>query len=154
MKLVRALALTFAALLLHAVPTLAEQPADVAHRFLQAFEKKDYATIRGLFAPGASVTTAELSRSEPAKQSHKPADEWAAQSEKEMAAVTFEKLEVLETSTVAFDQGATVAVHFRSRGKAGEFAFVNEGIDTYSLIQVDGAWRILRYGTFERLEAR
>lgn len=157
MKPVRAIALTVAVLLSATVPVLAapaaDTPADVAARFLQAFEKKDFQTIRGLFAPGASVSTAELSRTEAPKMVYRTAEEWLAFTEKQMAPVTFTGFKVFETSTVAFDQGATVSVHFRSQGTFGNFGFVNEGVDTYSLIQVDGAWRILRYGTFERLDA-
>jgi Domain of unknown function (DUF4440) len=160
MKSVRAIALTVAALLSATVPVLAapaapaaDTPADVAARFLQAFEKKDFQTIRGLFAPGATVSTAELSRSEAPKMVHRTAEEWLAFTEKQMAPVKFSGFKIFETSTLAFDQGASVSVHFRSQGTFGDFGFVNEGVDTYSLTQVDGAWRILRYGTFERLDA-
>lgn len=157
MKPVRALALTFAAVLLSAGPILAappgDGPADVAHRFLRAFETKDFQTIRGLFAPGAAVTTAELSRGEPAKLVSRTAEDWLAFTEKQMKPVTFSDFKVIETSTVAFDAGAMVSVHFRSQGSFGDFRFVNDGVDTYALVQVDGAWRILRYGTFERLDA-
>jgi ketosteroid isomerase-like protein len=151
MRPVRAivLAVTF---MLAAGPVLAEEPAEVAKRFLQLFEKKDFATIRGLFAPGAVVSTVDLSRTDPPKTAQKAAGEWIDQISKELEPVTFNKIEVLETSTLSFDQGATVAIHFRSSGKAGEHTFTNEGIDTYSLTKVDGAWRIVRYGTFERLE--
>jgi hypothetical protein len=154
---VRAIALTVAAVLLAAVPVLAapaaDTPADVATRFLQAFEKKDFQTIRGLFAPGAAVSTAELSRTEAPKMVYRTAEEWLTFTEKQMAPVKFSGFKILDTSTIAFDQGASVSVHFRSQGTFGDFAFVNEGVDTYALTQVDGAWRILRYGTFERLEA-
>ncbi len=143
------LAVTF---VLAAGPVLAQEPADVAKRFLQLFEKKDFAAIRGLFAPGAVVSTVDLSRTEPPQVGQKAAGEWIDQIAKELEPVTFNKIEALETSTLAFDQGATVSIRFRSSGKAGDHTFTNEGIDTYSLTKVDGAWRIVRYGTFERLE--
>lgn len=151
MRPVRAIVLAVT-LMLAAGPVLAEEPADVAKRFLQLFEKKDFAAVRGLFAPGAVVSTVELSRTEPPKVGQKAAGEWIDQISKELEPVTFKGIEVLETSTLAFDQGATVSIRFRSSGKAGEHTFTNEGIDTYSLTKVDGAWRIVRYGTFERLE--
>ncbi len=78
-----------------------------------------------------------------------------AQAEKELAPVTEIAITLLDTSTLSFDQGATVSVRFRSAGKLGaQASFTNNGIDTYSMTQVGGAWRILRYGTFELLEIR
>lgn len=151
MRPMRAIVLA-ATFVLAAGPVLAEEPADVAKRFLQLFEKKDFAAIRGLFAPGAVVSTVDLSRTEPPKTAQAAAGEWIDGIAKELEPVTFNKIEALETSTLAFDQGATVSIHFRSSGKAGEHTFTNEGIDTYSLTKIDGAWRIVRYGTFERLE--
>lgn len=149
--------LVFAAAL--AAPAAAQAPAAapgapgaVATRFLQAFEKKDFRAIRALFAPGAVVSTVNLERNGPPTVAYKTVDEWIAQAEKELAPVTFTKVETLETSALGFDQGATVSVRFRATGKAGNASFTNNGIDTYSLTLVDGDWRILRYGTFELLE--
>lgn len=127
-------------------------PADVARQFLSAFEKKDWATVRTLFAPNAVVSTVNLSREGQPQTAQATAEQWLAQIEKELAPVTSIKLELLDTSTLSFDQGANVSVRFRATGKAGEASFTNNGIDTYSLVQVGGAWKILRYGTFELLE--
>jgi len=144
------------ALLLTPVAVLAEDakdgPAEVSHQFLRAFEKKDWATVRSLFAPKAVVSTVSLAREGAPFVAYLTAEEWAAQTEKELPPVTSIKLDVLDTSVLAFDQGATVSVRFHSAGKAGEQSFTNNGIDTYSMTLVKGAWRILRYGTFELLE--
>jgi len=130
----------------------ASGPAEVAHQFLRAFEKKDWATVRSLFAPNAVVSTVDLAKEGAPTVGYLPVDQWIAQTEKELAPVTAIQIDLLDTSTLSFDQGATVSVRFRSHGKAGERSFTNNGIDTYSMAQVGGAWRILRYGTFELLE--
>lgn len=135
-----------------APPVAPGAPAAVAQRFLQAFEKKDFQAIRALFAPGAVVSTVNLERNGPPTVAYKTLDEWIVQAEKELAPVTFTRVETLDTSALSFDQGATVSVRFRATGKAGNASFTNNGIDTYSLTLVDGDWRILRYGTFELLE--
>jgi ketosteroid isomerase-like protein len=127
-------------------------PTEVAHEFLRAFEKKDWATVRTLFAPNAVVSTVSLTRDGQPQVAYVTAGEWLAQIEKELAPVTSIKLELLDTSALAFEQGATVSVRFRSTGKAGEQSFTNNGIDTYSLTPAEGTWRIVRYGTFELLE--
>lgn len=130
----------------------AREPAEVATRFLRAFEKKDFQTLRTLFAPGAVVSTVNLAHDGPPAVAYKTVDEWLEQAQKELAPVTSIQLEMLDTSALSFDQGATVSVRFRATGKAGDQSFTNNGIDTYSLTRIDGTWRILRYGTFELLE--
>jgi hypothetical protein len=127
-------------------------PTEVAHQFLRAFEKKDWATIRTLFAPNAVVSTVNLTRDGQPQVAYSTAEEWLAQIEKELAQVSSIKLELVDTSVLSFDQGASVSVRFRSSGKAGEQSFTNNGIDTYSLTPAGGSWRILRYGTFELLD--
>ena len=130
-------------------------PAEVAHQFLRAFEKQDWAAVRSLFAPNAVVSTVNLAREGEPTVAYLTAEQWSAQAEKELAPVTAIALELLDTSVLSFDQGATVSVRFRSTGKMGEEAsFTNNGIDTYSMTRVGGTWRILRYGTFELLEFR
>lgn len=129
-------------------------PAAVARQFLRAFEKKDWAAVRTLFAPEAVVSTVMLAREGGPTVAYLTAEQWLAQTEKEMAPVTFVALDLIDTSVLSFDQGATVSVRFRSTGKIGERSFTNNGIDTYSLTQSGGTWRILRYGTFELLELR
>lgn len=126
--------------------------ADVARQFLSAFEKKDWATVRSLFAPNAVVSTVNLAREGQPQTSQVTAEQWLAQIEKELAPVTSIKLELLGITTLSFDQGVNVSARFRATGKAGEASFTNNGIDTYSLVQVDEDWKILRYGTFELLE--
>jgi hypothetical protein len=127
-------------------------PSAVAHQFLRAFEKKDWATLRTLFAPNAVVSTVDLAHEGSPEVAYLTAEQWLAQTEKELQPVTSIALDLLDTSTLSFDQGATVSVRFRSQGKTGEKAFTNNGIDTYSMIRTGGVWRIVRYGTFERLE--
>lgn len=129
-----------------------EMPAAVADRFLQAFAKKDFQTIRTLFAPGAVVSVINLARQGSHDVSYMTPDQWMGEAEKSLGGVTFTGFEQLDTSTLSFDQGATVSVRFRATGKAGDHAFTGNGIDTYSMIKVDGAWRILRYGTFELID--
>jgi hypothetical protein len=34
-------------------------------------------------------------------------------------------------------------------GRVGKSAFVNDGVDAYAMVRVDGAWRILRYSYLE-----
>ncbi len=134
----------------------AEQgPAAVAHQFLRAFEKKDWATLRMLFAPSAVVSTVNLAREGAPAVDYLTAAQWMTRAETELAPVTEIALTLLDTSVLSFDQGAIVSVRFRSAGKMGEGAsFTNDGIDTYSMTLIGGAWRILRYGTFELLEFR
>ncbi|MFY9820303.1 MAG: nuclear transport factor 2 family protein [Thermoanaerobaculia bacterium] len=155
-RMARSAVVVALALSLAPVAGLAEDakggPAEVAHQFLRAFEKKDWATVRSLFAPKAVVSTVSLSRQGAPEVAYLTAQEWAAQTEKELAPVTSIKLDVIDTSVLTFDQGATVSVRFHSAGKAGAQSFTNDGIDTYSMTTVNGAWRILRYGTFELLE--
>jgi hypothetical protein len=130
-------------------------PAAVAHQFLSAFEKKDWATLRTLFAPNAVVSTINLTRKGGPTVGYLPAEQWVAQAEKELAPVTEIALTPADTSVLRFDRGTTVSVRFHSAGKVGtQASFTNDGIDTYSMIQVGGVWRILRYGTFELLEFR
>lgn len=132
-----------------------QSPTAVAHQFLRAFEKKDWATLRTLFAPNAVVSTVNLAREGAPAVDYVTAAEWMTRTEAELAPVTEIAITLLDTSVLSFDQGAIVAVRFRSAGKLGDKAsFTNDGIDTYSLTQLDGAWRILRYGTFELLEFR
>lgn len=147
-----ALAVPVAARAAEAPAAAPATPTATATRFLQAFEKKDFQAIRALFAPGAVVSTVNLERNGKPTVAYKTVDEWIAQTEKELAPVTFTGVETLDTSALSFDQGATVSVRFRATGKAGNASFTNNGIDTYSLTLVDGDWRILRYGTFELLE--
>ena len=152
------LAASFALLLAPGL-ALAEEaksgPTEVAHQFLRAFEKKDWAALRALFAPNAVVSTVNLAREGGPTVAYLTVEQWFAQTEKEMAPVTFTALKVLDTSVLSFDQGATVSVRFRSSGKLGEKqSFTNNGIDTYSMTRVGDAWRILRYGTFELIDFR
>jgi hypothetical protein len=150
------------AVLLASGPALAQEtqeakggPTEVAHQFMRAFEKKDWAALRTFFAPNAVVSTVNLAREGAPTVAYLTAEQWVAQAEKEMAPVTAISLSLLDTSVLSFDQGATVSVRFRSTGKLGEKqSFTNNGIDTYSMTQVGGAWRILRYGTFELLDFR
>lgn len=129
-------------------------PADVATRFLRAFEKKDFATVRSLFAPGAVASTVNLQKSGPPQIAYQTGEEWVEAISKELAGVDTIKIDFLGVETLEFDQGATVSIRFRATGKAGDKSFTNDGIDTYAMIRADDAWKVLQYSYIELLEFR
>jgi hypothetical protein len=129
-------------------------PAEVATRFLRSLEKKDFQTLRTLFAPGAVASTVNLSRSGPPALAHATGEEWVQGIEKEFAGVDTIKIEILDVETLDFDQGATVSIRFRATGTAGAKSFTNDGVDTYAMVSVDGAWKIVQYSYIELLEFR
>ena len=141
--------LLFAASLRAAEP---EPPEAVATRFARAFESQDFATVRSLLAPEATVLRVALSRSGPPKHSRFTAQEWADDAERNHAFLKDMKLEILDTRTEAFEHGAVVNVRYRFTGKAGPRSFVTNGIDTYSMVPREGSWRILQYSYLELLE--
>ena len=141
-----------------AVPGGAEMaptsPADVATQFLRAFEKKDFKTVSSLFAPGAVASAVNLKRNGPPELAYVPAAQWVQEAEKGLAQIDTIKLDLLDTKTLEFAEAATVSVRFQATGKAGDMSFTNNGIDTYSMVRVDGAWKILHYTFVELLEFR
>jgi ketosteroid isomerase-like protein len=142
-----------------AVPGRAEtakpdSPADVATQFLRAFEKKDFKTVSSLFAPGAVTSAVNLKRNGPPELAYAPAAQWVQEAEKGLAQIDTIKLELLDVKTLEFAEAATVSVRFQAAGKAGDMSFTNNGIDTYSMVRVDGAWKILHYTFIELLEFR
>ena len=142
------------ALFLAAVLPAAEReaPTAVALRFSRAFESQDFATVRSLFAPEATVLRAALSRTGPPQHSRFTAREWADDAERNHVFLKDMKLEILETRTEAFEHGAVVSLRYRFTGRAGQRAFVTNGIDTYSMVPVESSWRILQYSYIELLE--
>lgn len=131
-----------------------DSPADVATRFLRAFEKKDFKAVGSLFAPGAVASAVNLSRNGPPELDYLTAAEWVQEAEKGLSQIDTIKLDLLEVKTLEFEQAATVSVRFQAAGTAGDHSFTNNGIDTYSMVRVDGAWKILHYTFIELLEFR
>lgn len=138
-------------------------PLAVAISFLHAFAKKDLGAVRGLFAPEAAVTTLDLAPdaanaangagTAPAAAYVSAAD-WSRSTEQQLAGVSFVGMDILDSSVHTFAEGAAVAVHFRATGRTPHGPFVAEGIDSYSLACQGNTWRIVRYGTFERLDIK
>jgi len=127
-------------------------PEEVATRFLKAFEQKDIDTVVSLFAPGALVQRARLTEAAP-ELAHFGAQEWAEDAKSGIAGVQDFKIEVLEISSLSFDEGTTVSVRFRATGRVGENSFfINHGVDSFSLTRIEGEWRVLLYNSMEKLE--
>ncbi len=131
-----------------------DSPTEVATRFLRAFEKKDFQAVGSLFAPEAMTSAVNLSRNGPPDLAYVTAAQWVQEAEKELAQIDTIKLEILDVKTLEFEQAAIVAARFHASGKAGNKSFTNDGIDTYSMVRVDGAWKILHYTFIELLEFR
>jgi hypothetical protein len=129
-----------------------EPPSAVATRFARAFETRDFTTVRSLLAPEAVVQRAALSRTGPPRHSRFTARGWADEAERNHAFLKDMKLEILDTQTLGFDHGAIVNLRYRFTGRAGQRAFVTNGIDTYAMVPVEGSWRILQYSYIELLE--
>ncbi len=129
-----------------------ETPLEVGRRFLRAFEAKDFQAIRSLFAPNAMVASTLLSSSGPHQMDYLTVDEWIKEAEAELSGVQDFKIDPVETSELLFETGATVSIRFRITGRAGKRSFVTDGVDTYAMVRVDGAWRIQRYSYIEQLK--
>lgn len=129
-----------------------ETPVAVAKRFLRAFEQKDFQAIRTLFAPNAVVASTLLSASGRHELDYKPLEDWIKEAEQEVAQIQDFKIEPLEDSVLSFATGAAVSIRFHSSGRVGKTTFVTEGVDTYAMVRVDGAWRILRYSYIEQMK--
>jgi hypothetical protein len=125
----------------------------VARRFMSAFERKDFQALRTVFAPNATVASALISTSGPHQLAYQSLDDWIKEAEEQLAAVEDFKVEPKEESVLQFESGATVSVRFHITGRVGKSAFVNDGVDTYAMVRVDGAWRILRYSYIEHPRA-
>lgn len=129
-----------------------ETPLEVATRFARAFERQDFATVRALLAPDAMISRVELSRSGEPRFHRFTAVAWADSAERNHAYLKDVRLEILDSAVETLEQGAVVNLRYRFSGRAGTRSFVSDGIDTYSLIRLDGAWRVLRYDYLERVE--
>lgn len=129
-----------------------ETPLEAATRFARAFESQDFATVRALFAPGAAVSRVELGQDGTPRFHRFSSEAWTADAERNHVYLKDMRLEILDSATQTLEQGAVVNLRYRFSGKAGSRSFVSNGIDTYSLIRVDGAWRVLQYDYFEKLD--
>jgi hypothetical protein len=126
-------------------------PGVVAERFMGSFSEKDMSTVRSLFASEAVVSRVRFGADGKAETAQLTAQDWADEAQSSIADVEDFRIEVLETSTVTFDQFATVSVRFRATGSAGPYSFLNNGIDTFAMTRTQGAWQIHQYSSFETL---
>jgi hypothetical protein len=138
-----------------ALPLVAveDPPLQVATRFLLSFGKKDFQTVRSLFAPGARVSSVTYSQNGTAQADQSSAEAWMQIASGELASVDGLDFDILQTSVLSFQEGATVSIRFHASGRAGRASFHIEGIDTYSMVRVGGAWRVLQYSYIERLKS-
>lgn len=131
----------------------AASPADVAKQFFSAFTAKDIDTVLALFAPGALVQRARLESEGLPDLAQFGAPEWAESARAGIADIRNFQMEILEVAAVEFGPGVTVSVRFRATGQVGEnISFVNNGVDSFSMIRIEGAWRIVLYNSMEKLE--
>ena len=129
-----------------------ETPLAVVTRFARAFEKQDFAVVRALFAPGAMVSRVALSREGEPRFYRFSATAWLEDAERNHVHLRDVRLEILDSATESLEQGAVVSLRYRFSGRAGNRSFVSDGIDTYSLVRVDGSWRVLQYSYIEKIE--
>lgn len=135
-----------------ASPGREETPLAAATRFARAFEKKDFAAVRALFTPDAMVSRVALSRDSKPRFYRFGSKEWVDDAERNHVYLRDVRLEILDSATETLEQGAVVSMRYRFSGKAGNRSFISEGIDTYSLIRLDGSWRVLQYFYIEKIE--
>ena len=131
-----------------------EPPLDAAVRFVRAFEARDFDTVRSLLADDATIVRVSLSRTAAPQVQRFSARAWADEAERTHAYLRDLRLDLLETAESRLEQGAVVSLRYRFTGKAGNSPFASDGIDTYSLIPVEGRWRVLQYSYVERLEMK
>lgn len=129
-----------------------ETPLAAATRFSRAFESQNFATVRSLFAPGAMVTRLAVDGDGTPAVSRFSAETWAADAERNHVYLKEVRLEILDSTTQTLEQGAVVSLRYRFVGKAGSRSFVSNGVDTYWLIRLGGAWRVLEYGFIEKID--
>lgn len=130
----------------------AQAAEEVATRFLQLFAEKDLDAVDALFAPAALVQRARLTDELPELAAF-GAREWADDARQGIASVEDFKIEVLDVTSLSFGEGITVSVLFRATGRVGESTFfINNGVDTFSLVEMEGDWRIVLYNSMEKLE--
>ena len=141
---------------LHGSPLAADEGIAAAEKvatdFLEVFAQKDIDTVAALFAPGALVQRARLTEGAPEVASF-DAQEWAEDARNGIAGVEDFKMEILDVASASFGEGVTVSVQFRATGRVGENTFfINNGVDSFSMIRIDGEWRIILYNSMEKLE--
>ena len=125
-------------------------PKLVMTNFLQAFVAYDYETCRSLLMPGATITITRRYQDGAYQSVHQDAHAWLD----EVGATGVKEIEdfsvdILETTELIHDHGATAVVQFISTGMTSQGLFVNNGFDTGSLIETANGWRILHYSSFE-----
>lgn len=130
-----------------------QTPQGAALRFERAFEAADFSTLRKLFLQEALVVRTTLSSQGVAEQFHFTAKQWTDDAEASHVMLRNVHLEVLDTAVVRQPLGAVVNVRSRFSGLAGRHSFVSNGIDSFTMVEVDGAWRVLQYAYLERLES-
>jgi hypothetical protein len=131
----------------------AATPQAAALRFERAFEAADFAALRQIFLPEAMVVRTALSSEGDAEQFHFTAKQWTDDAEQSHVMLRDVHLEVLDTAVVRQPWGAVVNVRSRFSGRAGRHSFVSNGIDSFTMVERDGAWRVLQYAYLERLES-
>jgi len=131
----------------------APTPQAAALRFERAFEAADFPTLRKLFLPEAMVVRTALSSEGDAEQFHFTAKQWTDDAEQSHVMLRDVHLEILDTAVVRQPWGAVVNVRSRFSGRAGRHSFVSNGIDSFTMVELDGAWRVLQYAYLERLES-
>jgi hypothetical protein len=135
-----------------ASPAGEETPLAVATRFARAFEKQDFAVVRALFAPDAMVSRVALSRDGEPRFYRFSSTAWLEDAERNHVHLRDVRLEILDSATQSLEQGAVVSMRYRFSGRAGNRSFVSDGIDTYSLVRMNGSWRVLQYSYIEKIE--
>jgi SnoaL-like domain len=124
-------------------------PEAVARLFFAAFERQDFTTLQALFTPAAVVFRVRVGGADGAAAEQLSVAGWVAAAAADLAGVEGLTVELQEVRSLAFDGGASVSVRFRASGRAGDRAFHNAGVDTFSLVPVKGSWRIVLYSSFE-----
>ena len=99
------------------------------------------------------VVRTALSSEGDAEQFHVTAKQWTDDAEQSHVMLRDVHLEILDTAVVRQPWGAVVNVRSRFSGRAGRHSFVSNGIDSFTLVELDGAWRVLQYAYLERLES-
>ncbi|MEM9555158.1 MAG: nuclear transport factor 2 family protein [Acidobacteriota bacterium] len=122
-----------------------------AEGFLAAFQAKDMERVGSYFAPGARVQRARLAAGGAPTIESFDAPTWLAGAGASIAGIQGFEIRTLDTAVADFGAGATVTIHFRATGDVGVGRFVNDGVDSFSFAQVDGAWKVLLYNSMEKL---
>ncbi|MEM8932396.1 MAG: nuclear transport factor 2 family protein [Acidobacteriota bacterium] len=121
-----------------------------AEAFFRAFTAKDMERVESFFAPDARVQRARLGDGAAEIEAFDLAT-WLAEAGPSIAPLRDFAIEVLGRSGASFGDGVTVSLHFRATGAVGGGTFTNDGVDTFSFVNVDGVWKIALYQSIEKL---